>query len=143
MKERRVLAIGCFDGLHIGHLRHLQKARALGDHLMVGLTHDDYVNKGKGRPVFTWTEREAMLSALRCVDGVMLHVDIGNTLRIYVPDIYVKGIEYQDNLDEQKLAEGLGIEVRFLKTEPVYSSTSLLTGETLNARIAALRERGK
>lgn len=137
----RVLACGCFDNLHIGHLRHLQKARSLGDHLTVALTHDDYVGKGPGRPVFNWNEREAMLSALRCVDGVMLHVEIGATLRIYRPDIYVKGIEYKDALVEEGLCRDLGIKVVFLDTQPVYSSTALLTGETLNGRIEAARSR--
>ena len=137
MTEVRVLACGCFDGLHIGHLKHLQKARSLGDHLMVAMTHDDYVGKGPGRPVFGWKEREAMLSALRCVDGVMLHVDIGSTLRLYKPNIYVKGVEYEGQLFEEGLCNDLGIKVVFLRTEPVYSSTALLSGETLNARIAA------
>lgn len=142
MKETRVLACGCFDLLHYGHLLHLQKARSLGDHLMVALTHDDYVGKGAGRPVFNWKQREAMLSALRCVDGVMLHVEIGNTLRTYRPDIYVKGIEYEGKLGEQALCDTLGIRVVYLDTRPVYSSTSLLTGELLNARIEAARTRG-
>jgi cytidyltransferase-like protein len=137
----RVLALGCFDNLHIGHLRHLQKARSLGDYLMVGLTHDDYVGKGPGRPVFNWNQREAMLSALRCVDGVMLHVDIGNTLRTYRPDIYVKGIEYQGALVEEGLCNDLGIKLVFLDTQPVYSSTALLTGELLHGRIEAARLR--
>jgi len=139
----RVLACGCFDPLHIGHLRHLQAARCLGDHLMVALTHDDYVGKGPGRPIFNWNEREAMLSALRFVDGVMLHVDIGNTLRLYKPDIYVKGIEYKDKLLEEGICNDLGIRVVFLDTQPVYSSTALLNGDTLNARIDAARSRGK
>tara|TARA_R110000868_G_scaffold34983_1_gene125670 strand:- start:1638 stop:2069 length:432 start_codon:yes stop_codon:yes gene_type:complete len=141
MSDVRVLACGCFDLLHYGHLLHLQKARSLGDHLMVALTHDDYVAKGAGRPVFGWKQREAMLSALRCVDGVMLHVEIGATLRLYRPDIYVKGMEYEGKLGEQALCDQLGIRVMFLDARPVYSSTQLLSGELLNARIEAARTR--
>lgn len=136
----KVLAVGCFDLFHYGHFLHLQKARSLGEHLMVALTHDDYVNKGPGRPIFTWKQREAMLSALKIVDGVMLHVEIGSTLRTYRPDIYVKGIEYEGKLEEQKLCDQLGIRVVLLDT-PVWSSTDLLTGKTLNDRISTLRTR--
>jgi rfaE bifunctional protein nucleotidyltransferase chain/domain len=131
---KRILTCGCFDPLHIGHVAHLTAAKTLGDHLTVALTADDFVGKGPGRPVFTWREREQMLSALRCVDAVTLHVEIGNTLRTIKPDVYVKGIEYKDTLFEEGLCHDLGIEVVFLDTHPVYSSTKILNGELLRER---------
>jgi len=139
----KVLALGCFDCLHVGHMAHLQKAKSLGDHLTVAVTHDDSVGKGPGRPVFTWREREAMLSALKVVDAVTLHVDLGSTLRIVKPDIYVKGIEYDGALIEEGLCRDLGIEIVFLDTRPVYSSTDILSGKLLNDRIRLASERGR
>ena len=143
MDDVKVLAVGCFDPLHYGHLLHLQKARSLGTHLMVGLTADEVIGKGPGRPAFPWREREAMLYALRCVDGVMLHRDIETTLRLYSPNLYVKGDEYEDVLPEQALCERLGIEVVFLRTRPVYSSSKLLSGALLDERIQAARAGGQ
>jgi rfaE bifunctional protein nucleotidyltransferase chain/domain len=131
----RVLALGCFDGLHIGHVKHLQAASALGDKLIVGLTADEAVNKGPGRPVFPWNERCDMLHALRYVDTVVQSYDPIRTMEIVSPDIYVKGSDYSD-LPEQKWAELRGIKVIILKTTPVYSSTKLLSGEYLRDRIS-------
>jgi bifunctional ADP-heptose synthase (sugar kinase/adenylyltransferase) len=93
--------------------------------------------------VFTWREREAMLSALKVVDAVTLHVDLGSTLRIVKPDIYVKGIEYDGALIEEGLCRDLGIEIVFLDTRPVYSSTDILSGKLLNDRIRLASERGR
>lgn len=122
-----VLACGCFDLLHYGHLRHLKHAKSLGDKLIVCLTTAKYVNKGKGRPVFTDEQRREMLLELRCVDQVIVnpYPDPENIIRRVMPSIYVKGSEYKGRLQEQKLVESLGGRVVFTGT-PIYSSTALL-----------------
>jgi rfaE bifunctional protein nucleotidyltransferase chain/domain len=132
----RVLCCGCFDLLHIGHVVHLQAAKALGDHLTVALTMDERVGKGPGRPLFPWREREHMLSSLRCVDCVVQHYDIGDTLRRIRPDIYVKGEEYEGALLEEGLCKDLGIEVVFSTARPVYHSTEIITGAMWRDRCA-------
>ena len=139
----RVLACGVFDCLHVGHVVHLLAAKALGDHLTVALTIDGRVGKGPGRPVFSWHEREQMLSALRCVDCVVTHYDIEATIRRIQPDIYVKGKEYDGALIEEGLCRDLGIDVVFLDTSPVYHSTDILSGEFLRDRIRAAGQRGE
>lgn len=92
-----VFAHGCWDGLHIGHIRHLEQARALGDQLVVGVTSDRFVGKGPGRPRYGQGERERAIAALRCVDlsFVLDLADPCEWLRENRPDIYVKGIEYE------------------------------------------------
>ena len=72
-KERLVLAHGCYDLLHLGHIRHLQEARKLGDRLVVSVTSDAHVGKGLGRPHFKAEERAEALRALDCVDEVVIN----------------------------------------------------------------------
>ncbi len=94
-----VFTNGCFDLLHVGHIRYLQAARALGDFLVVGLNDDASVRrlgKGPGRPLTPQDERAEILAALACVDAVVLFgqdtpLDLILTLR---PDILVKGGDY-------------------------------------------------
>ena len=129
-----VLANGVFDCLHIGHVAHLQAARLLGTALVVGLTADEFVNKGPGRPVFPWLYRADMLKALRCVDSVVYCTNAIEAIELVRPKIYVKGAEYAGKLPEAKLCDELGIQVVCLNTQPVYSSTDILTGRLLNDR---------
>src|SRR5262245_7136079 len=93
-----VLAHGVFDVLHLGHIRHLQEARKLGDRLVVSVTPDEHVNKGIGRPVFTAAERVEALKALDCVDDAFVNDSANATTAIAAvkPTTYVKGIDYQD-----------------------------------------------
>lgn len=122
-----VLATGCFDIFHVGHLYYLQAARALGDRLIVGVTGDEYVNKGPRRPVFNEVQRAEMLAELRCVDDVIVYHELVpmGLIRILRPDVYVKGREYSGRLPEQTLVESLCGRVVFTDT-PVYSSTKIL-----------------
>ena len=122
--------MGCFDPLHIGHVKHLKAAKKLGDWLIVGLTADVYVRKGPGRPAFPETEREEMLRELRCVDDVAIVRDTCEAIMTIRPDYYVKGKEYVGKLPEQSLVESFGGKVVFTD-EPVYSSTALLSGRYL------------
>ena len=122
-----VLANGCYDPLHIGHVRHLRAAKALGDVLIVSLTADEYVNK-PGRPIFKQALRKEMLRELRCVDDVMIVCGVEEAIGRVRPDIFVKGKEYEGKLPEiESLVQSYGGRVVFTN-EIVYSSTRLVTG---------------
>ncbi len=96
--KRIVLANGCFDLLHVGHVRYLQSARALGDALVVGLNSDASVKrlKGPGRPLMPATERAEMVGALAAVDAVLVFEE--DTVEALVtrlrPDVHAKGTDY-------------------------------------------------
>src|SRR5688572_15703629 len=94
-----VFTNGCFDVLHIGHVRFLQTCRAMGDWLVVGLNSDKSVRRLKGprRPVFPAEWREAVLRALRCVDDVVMFSEDTPecVIRRLRPDILVKGLGYE------------------------------------------------
>ena len=132
----RVMANGCFDCLHIGHVRHLQAARALGDILIVALTIDEEVHKGPGRPVFTWAERAEMLRALKCVDEIFPSWSFTQAIQQVMPDVAVKGKEYEH------LGSYPNTRTVYLDT-PTYSSTKILTGELLRERIRAAEQSGE
>jgi rfaE bifunctional protein nucleotidyltransferase chain/domain len=96
--KRFVLANGCFDLLHVGHVRYLEDARALGDALLVGVNSDASVArlKGAGRPIMTAAERAEIVGALESVDAVVIFDDdtadaLVATLR---PDVHAKGTDY-------------------------------------------------
>ena len=98
--QRIVLANGCFDLLHVGHIRYLHAARELGDVLFVGINGDAAVTrlKGRGRPLMPAAERAEILSALRDVDHVVVFDDdtadaLVNALR---PDVHAKGTDYTE-----------------------------------------------
>ena len=86
-----------FDVFHIGHLRHLKKAKEFGDYLIVSITPDKYVNKGPDRPIFSETYRAEMIKNLEFVDEVIINkyptsVELINNIK---PDVYVKGKDYE------------------------------------------------
>ena len=95
-----VLANGCFDILHVGHVRYLQGARALGDVLVVAINSDRSVRalKGKDRPILNETERTTLVSALRCVDHVVVfdEPDVTHVLDVLRPAIHAKGTDYTE-----------------------------------------------
>lgn len=140
-----MLCHGCFDVLHIGHVRFLTAAKGLGDHLIVSVTADAFVTKGRGRPIFTAEERGEMLEALSVVDQVYIAyaasaLPIIEHLR---PDLYVKGGDYVGGdvlgyLDEERAAvEAYGGRLVILDVPPRYSSTALVNGSLLLARSQA------
>ena len=98
--KKVVLANGCFDILHVGHLRYLQEARQLGDILVVAINSDASVRKikGHGRPILTQTERIALVSALRCVDYVVVfdEPDVSRVLAELEPAVHAKGTDYTE-----------------------------------------------
>src|ERR1051325_4729182 len=88
-----VQAHGTFDLLHVGHVKHLEAARSLGDVLVVTVTGDRFVNKGPGRPVFPEDLRAEMLAALYYVDWVAINPspDAVSAIKLIRPDVYIKG----------------------------------------------------
>jgi rfaE bifunctional protein nucleotidyltransferase chain/domain len=130
-----VQAHGTFDLLHLGHVRHLEAARALGDVLVVTITADRYVNKGPGRPVFTEALRAEMLAALHFVTYVAIAEapDAIDAIEAIRPNVYAKGNDYQ-NPDgdvtgkitlERHTVEAYGGSIRFTD-EMTFSSTELI-----------------
>ncbi|MBI1801898.1 MAG: adenylyltransferase/cytidyltransferase family protein [Chloroflexi bacterium] len=94
----RVFTNGVFDLLHVGHVRCLQAARALGDCLIVGLNSDESARalKGEGRPLTPQDERAEILAALACVDYVVIFdaLTAEHAVEVIQPDVYVKGGDY-------------------------------------------------
>lgn len=144
-----VLAHGVFDLLHLGHIRHLQEARSLGEYLVVSVTADKWVNKGIGRPHFSAEERAEALRALDCVDEVVINEDEGcwDLIRKLRPNIYVKGMDYvgvrTDGLERERRAiVEVGGELRFTDTRK-WSSSKLLNTEKFSDEICAYLDREK
>ena len=111
--KRVVLANGCFDLLHVGHVRYLEAARALGDALVVGINSDASVArlKGAGRPVMAERERAEILGALAAVDLVVLfEEDSADALIARVrPDVHAKGTDYtEDTVPERDAVRAAG-----------------------------------
>lgn len=126
---RVVLANGCFDPIHSGHVLHLQAARKMGDYLTVAVTDDLSVRreKGEGRPVLNAWTRCNVLTELRCVDGAFIVPGVMHALRRMKPAVFVKGPDYFGQIDpevEQYCREH-GIDIRFTDT-PKLSATELL-----------------
>ena len=131
--KKLVATNGCFDLLHVGHVRYLQAARALGDLLAVGLNADRSVRelKGGGRPITTESDRAEVLAALECVDLVTVFPEMRATrfLAAARPAIYVKGGDYRsDTLNEEERAalKKIGAEIRLIPFEAGYSTSRLI-----------------
>lgn len=115
--KKVVLANGCFDILHVGHVRYLEGARKLGDALVVAINSDRSVRalKGPGRPVLNEQERVELVSALRCVDHVVVfdEPDVTRILETLRPDIHAKGTDYTEaNVPERDHVRAYGGQVR-------------------------------
>lgn len=131
--RRLVLTNGCFDILHAGHVDYLEHARALGDALAVAVNSDRSVRELKGpeRPVNPAGDRARILSALRCVDYVVVFDDLRATdvIRTVRPALYAKGGDYTvDTLDpaERGALEDAGVDIRILPLVPGKSTTAIL-----------------
>ena len=137
--ERGVFTNGCFDLLHLGHVRYLQEARALGDFLVLGLNDDAGVHllKGPGRPLIPEAERAEMLAALSCIDYITIFFEptAGPLVAQLQPAIYVKGGDYAraqgdvpdlDRLPEAKIVQAYGGVVRLIAYLPHHSTTELI-----------------
>jgi D-glycero-beta-D-manno-heptose 1-phosphate adenylyltransferase len=131
--KRLVVTNGCFDLLHPGHVVYLERARNLGDALLVGLNGDESVRqlKGEGRPVNSEQDRAMVLAALGSVNGVCIFADKAATrfLARAEPDIYVKGGDYTVdslNQEERRTVELRGGRIAIVPFLPGKSTTALL-----------------
>ena len=131
--KKIVATNGCFDLLHVGHVRYLQAARALGDFLAVGLNSDRSVRelKGTGRPITTESDRAEILGALQCVDLVTIFPEMRATQFLVTvrPAVYVKASDYSpETLDEEERAvlKEIGAEIRLVPFETGYSTSRLI-----------------
>ena len=122
---------GCFDVLHLGHLRYLQSARQLGDLLVVAVNSDSSVRqlKGENRPLVPEEERAEMLAGLACVDYVVIFPELTpiDLLSELKPNIHVKGGDYKlEQLIERDVVEANGGEVIVGLNIPGKSTTNLI-----------------
>lgn len=131
--KKIVATNGCFDLLHVGHIRYLTTARAFGDALIVGINGDQSVRelKGAGRPVTSENDRAEIVAALECVDLVIIFPGVRATrfLELAAPDIYVKGGDYnQDtlNAEERQVLQKIGAKIDIVPFERGYSTSGLL-----------------
>lgn len=111
-----VMANGCFDLLHGGHVSYLEGARAEGDALIVGINSDasERALKGEGRPVIPQGERAELIAGMGAVDAVVIfdETDCGKLLRELRPDVHAKGTDYTtETVPEREIAIGLGIRI--------------------------------
>ena len=134
-QEGRVLTFtnGCFDILHVGHVRYLQAARSRGDLLAVAINGDESVRalKGPSRPINCELDRAEVIAALGCVDYVVLfHTPrVSEVIRTVRPQLYVKGGDYTvDALDsgERQALEEVGSKIEILELVPGKSTTAVI-----------------
>jgi len=131
--RKLVLTNGCFDLLHLGHIRFLQAARALGDALVVAINRDESVRtlKGEGRPLVPEEARAEIIAALECVDYVVLFPEVRVTqlLKKVRPAIYAKGGDYTPetlNGEERNALSEIGAEIQIVPFETGHSTTELV-----------------
>ncbi len=131
--KKIVFTNGCFDLLHLGHVKCLQEARKLGDALVVALNSDASIRglKGPSRPLVPENERAEILSALECIDYVVIFNELrmNRVFEAVKPQIYVKGGDYTiDTLDagEREMIEKSGAKIHIIKKIGNYSTTNIL-----------------
>ena len=134
VKEERkkiVFTNGCFDLLHVGHIRYLAQAKKLGNFLIIGLNSDSSVKelKGEDRPINSFEDRATLLSAIKSVDLVIMFEEQTpeNLIKDIVPDILVKGGDYniEDIVGYQTVMQNGG-QVKTLSFYDGYSSTNYI-----------------
>ena len=130
-RKKIVFTNGCFDLLHVGHIRYLAQAKKLGDFLIIGLNSDSSVKelKGEDRPINSFEDRATLLSAIESVDLVIMFEEqtTENLIKDIVPDILVKGGDYniEDIVGYQTVIQNGG-QVKTLSFYDGYSSTNYI-----------------
>jgi rfaE bifunctional protein nucleotidyltransferase chain/domain len=130
-KKEVVLANGCFDLIHVGHIRYLQEASGLGSILVVAVNNDRSASelKGKGRPVFPQEERGEIIAAFKGVDYVLIFggSTVDEVIRTLKPDIHAKGTDYTpETVPERKTAESIGCRTVITGDPKNHSSRDIL-----------------
>lgn len=131
--RRVVLTNGCFDILHVGHLRYLEAARALGDCLVIAVNSDESVRalKGPTRPINSENDRAEILAGLKCVDYVTIFRTerVTGVIELLEPDIYAKGGDYTVeslNPEERGALEKCGAAIEILPLVAGKSTTAII-----------------
>ncbi len=129
--KKTVFTNGCFDILHVGHVRYLTAAKNFGDVLIVGLNTDESVKKLKGasRPVNNQNDRAEVLLGLKAVDHVIFFGEdtAENLIAELQPDVYVKGGDYTlDTLPEAKIVQAYGGQIELVKLVEGKSTTNII-----------------
>ncbi|MDT5271095.1 MAG: D-glycero-beta-D-manno-heptose 1-phosphate adenylyltransferase [Acidobacteriota bacterium] len=127
---RVVFANGCFDLLHVGHVRYLEAAKGLGDLLVVGINSDEQVRrlKGEGRPFVPERERAEVIASLRTVDYVTIFHEptVTELLLALRPDIHAKGTDYtEESVPERDVVRSFGGRVQIVGDPKDHSSTEM------------------
>lgn len=129
--KKIIFTNGCFDLVHVGHLRTFNEAKKMGDILVVGVNSDRSVKalKGETRPLISEQDRAELVAALKPVDCVVIfdEINVSYLLETVKPDIYVKGGDYNlENLPEKKTIVHFNIEVAFIPLVAGISTTELI-----------------
>jgi len=140
--KRVVLANGCFDPMHVGHVRYLAGAKSHGDFLVVALNDDASTRalKGDRRPVMPATHRSRLLAALEMVDAVLVFSarDVSRILRAIHPACHAKGTDYTvDTVPERDVSASLGIDTVIVGDPKAHSSSEVVE------RVRGSRGRGR
>jgi len=133
-REGRTVALanGCFDLLHVGHVRYLEGAKAEADVLVVGVNGDDSVRrlKGEGRPILPAADRALLVAAFRAVDHVVVFEDddVGRLLLALRPDVHCKGTDYTpETVPEREVVRAYGGRVAIVGDPKDHSTRDLLS----------------
>jgi len=129
--KKVVLANGCFDLLHVGHVRYLTAARALGDILVVAINSDASVRqlKGEGRPLMNQQERAEIIAALTCVDFVVIfnELNVSEVLQTLKPAIQAKGTDYtEETVPERTIVQAYGGVVKITGDPKDHATSDLI-----------------
>ena len=138
-------ANGCFDLLHVGHVRYLEAAAREADVLVVAINDDNSVCalKGPGRPILTERDRAELVAALRCVDYVLLFPEatVGPLLEALHPDVHCKGTDYTiDSVPEREIVKAYGGRIAIVGDPKDHSTRDLLARIAQSTRAPALPE---
>jgi rfaE bifunctional protein nucleotidyltransferase chain/domain len=133
MGKKVVLANGCFDIIHVGHIRYLEEAKRAGDILVVAVNTDESIRKikGDGKPYTPQNERVEILSALSCVDYIILFSEPSaeNVILTLKPDFQAKGTDYTvDSVPEKQIVESYGGKIIITGDSKDHSSSSIIEG---------------
>ncbi len=140
--SRIILANGCFDVIHVGHIRYLAGAKLLRGFLVVGINSDDQVRRLKGdhRPLINASERAEIIAALRCVDVVTIFQEptVEALIAAIRPDFHAKGTDYTTaNVPEREIVRQYGGQVAIVGDPKEHSSTAMIEAVEAHARILA------
>jgi rfaE bifunctional protein nucleotidyltransferase chain/domain len=129
--KRIVMANGCFDVLHVGHVRYLEAAKALGDLLVVGINSDTQARrlKGEGRPLLPQDQRAEIVSSIDAVDLVTIFDEptVAQLLLALKPDVHAKGTDYtEDSVPERDVVRSFGGRVAIVGDPKDHSSSQMI-----------------